>query len=38
MFGILGLVDPMWMYDDFKLDYRMTVGQMYDALARITFT
>jgi len=38
VFGIFGLVEYMWFCDDFKPDYNMTVGQMYEALARISFT
>lgn len=37
LFGILGLVEGMWDYDEFKADYNMTVGQMYDVLAGVAF-
>lgn len=37
LFGIFGLVEHMWDYDDFKPDYNLTVGEMYEALAKTAF-
>ncbi|KAH8707083.1 heterokaryon incompatibility protein-domain-containing protein [Phaeosphaeriaceae sp. PMI808] len=35
VFGILGLVEHMWELDNFKPDYSMTEGQIYEVLASI---
>ncbi|KAJ0114919.1 HET-domain-containing protein [Diaporthe amygdali] len=37
LFGIYGIVEHSLHNEDFKPDYTMTVGQMYEALARLAF-
>ncbi|KAE9367140.1 HET-domain-containing protein [Stipitochalara longipes BDJ] len=37
IFGIWGLVDYLYDLEDFKLDYGMTVEQVYEEVARVSF-
>ena len=37
IFGIWGTVDYLYTVEDFKPDYRMTVRQVYDEVARVSF-
>jgi hypothetical protein len=37
VFGMLGLVEHMWELENFKPDYSMTVGEIYEALQSIAF-
>ncbi|KAN0104774.1 HET domain containing protein [Hyaloscypha variabilis] len=37
IFGIWGMVDHLGHLEDFKLDYSMTVTQVYEELARVSF-
>lgn len=37
LFGIYGLLEGTWALEDFKPDYNMTVAQMYEALAELSF-
>jgi hypothetical protein len=36
-FGIWGMVDYLSHLEDFKIDYSMTVTQVYEELARVSF-
>jgi hypothetical protein len=37
IFGIWGMVDYLYHLEDFKLDYSMTVTQVYEEVARVSF-
>ena len=37
IFGIWGMVEYLWALEDFKLDYSMTVMQVYEEVARVSF-
>jgi hypothetical protein len=37
IFRIWGMVDYLWYLEDFKLDYEMTVTQVYEEVARVSF-
>ncbi|RYC79611.1 hypothetical protein BFJ63_vAg17504 [Fusarium oxysporum f. sp. narcissi] len=37
IFGIWGMVDYLYHLEDFKLDYSMTVKQVYEEVARVSF-
>ena len=38
IFGIWGMVDYLYDSEDFKLDYGLTVTQVYEEVARVSFT
>ena len=38
IFGIWGMVDYLYHLEDFKLDYGMTVMQVYEEVARVSFS
>ncbi|KAH7166382.1 heterokaryon incompatibility protein-domain-containing protein [Dactylonectria macrodidyma] len=37
IFGLWGLIDHLYDWEDFKLDYNMSVKEVYDEVARVSF-